>query len=140
MTPPNAQNAIILIVEDNPDNLFLLKTLLTIDLQVKFCDGRASGAQIFGLLAAKPHLKPDIILLDIHIPGEDGYTVLEQIRKRPFLNNTKVIACTANVMPQDIERARAAHFDGFIGKPIDADRFPDQIRRILAGETVWEAR
>jgi two-component system cell cycle response regulator DivK len=56
------------------------------------------------------------------------------------LQHTRVVAVTAHHSPTEMQRARAAGFDGFIGKPIDPARFPDQIRRILAGESVWEAR
>jgi two-component system, cell cycle response regulator DivK len=128
----------ILIVEDDPDNMFLIKTMVQTFVEVGFCDGRASGAQLFGLLAAKPRLKPDLVLLDIQIPHEDGYTILEQIRSRPLLKGALVVAVTANILPQDVARCRRAGFDGFIGKPIRMQGFPDQVRRILAGESVWE--
>jgi two-component system cell cycle response regulator DivK len=134
------KDAIIIVVEDNPDNLFLVETLLKTDVKIKYYNGRASGWQFFKLLEANPELKVDVVLLDIQIPHEDGYAVLKKIRAARSLDNTKVVAVTANVMPQDIERARTAGFDGFIGKPIDADRFPQQVRRILAGEAVWEPR
>ncbi|MBA3532292.1 MAG: response regulator, partial [Ardenticatenales bacterium] len=51
-----------------------------------------------------------------------------------------VVAVTANDMPQDVAKARQAGFNGFIGKPLSSKRFPEQIRRILRGEAVWEAR
>ena len=130
----------VLIVEDNPDNMFLLKTMLQDHAQVGYCDGRASGAQLFGLLASRPRLKPDLILLDLQIPSENGYTILEQIRSRPWLKAARVVAITANTLPQDVERCRRAGFDGFIGKPIRMRMFPEQIRRILLGEPVWEPR
>jgi two-component system, cell cycle response regulator DivK len=134
------QDAAVLVVEDNPDNLFIVSDLLQDELHVRYYNGRASGRQLFKLLDSKPESRIDLILLDIQIPYEDGYTVLRRIRQLPALQSTKVVALTANVMPQDIERARREGFDGFIGKPIHADRFPEQIRRILAGESVWEPR
>jgi two-component system cell cycle response regulator DivK len=130
----------ILIVEDNPDNLFILTDLLKEEVGVCYCNARASGRQLFNLVESKPNFAVDLILLDIQIPYEDGYMVLSRIRQSPALQATKVVAVTANVMPQDVDRARSAGFDGFIGKPINADRFPQQIRRILADESVWEAR
>ena len=132
------KDATILVVEDNPDNMFLLLSLLEVRVGAGTCEGRPSGAQLFGMLAAKPRLKPDLILLDIQIPNEDGYTILAQIRQRPLLRNTRVVAVTANVMDNDVRRAQAAGFDGFIGKPLKPTEFPDQIRRILGGEAVWE--
>lgn len=134
------KDANVIVIEDNADNLFIVLDLLREELGVKYCNGRASGWQLFKLLDTHPDLRVDLILLDIQIPHEDGYEVLKKIRETPALEKTKVAAVTANVMPQDVERARAAGFDAFIGKPIDADRFPEQIRRILAGEKVWEPR
>jgi two-component system, cell cycle response regulator DivK len=85
-------------------------------------------------------MQVDLFLLDLQIPGEDGYEVLQRIREMPGLRNATVVAVTANVMPQDVAKARAAGFDSFIGKPLNRRHFPDQIRRILNGEAVWDPR
>lgn len=131
--------AVVLVVEDNADNLIITQELLR-RAGVRYVNGRASGRQLFKLLESRPDLTVDLILLDIQIPHEDGYKILQQIRAKPELQATKVVALTANVMPEDVERARAAGFDGFIGKPIKSERFAGQIQRVLAGEEVWEAR
>ncbi len=133
-------DASVVVVEDNADNLFIVSDILREDVRVKYCNGRASGRQFFKLLERMDMSQINLILLDIQIPYEDGYMVLKQIRAIPQLEQTRVVAFTANVMPHDVQRAREAGFNGFIGKPIDADRFPEQIRRILQGEAVWEAR
>ncbi|HEY1011666.1 MAG TPA: response regulator [Herpetosiphonaceae bacterium] len=137
----------VFVIEDNADNLYVTQRLLNKAVKVDFCNARASGAMFFQWLhrsettKLNPKLRElDLILLDIQIPREDGYTILRQIRQTPELNSTKVIAVTSNVMPDDVVRAREAGFDGFIGKPLDTERFPEQIRRILAGEAVWEPR
>jgi two-component system cell cycle response regulator DivK len=130
--------AVVLIAEDNPDNMFIAIELLR-RAGVQYCNGRASGRQLFKVIEAQS-LSVDLILLDIQIPHEDGYVILKQIRATPRLQQTRVVAFTANVMVEDVERARAAQFDGFIGKPIDHHRFARQIERILAGENVWEPR
>jgi two-component system cell cycle response regulator DivK len=80
----------------------------------------------------------DLILMDIRLPYEDGYGALQKIRSSSTLKETLVIAVTAEASNEQMNKARAANFNGFIGKPLDPDRFPDQIRRILAGEPVWE--
>jgi two-component system cell cycle response regulator DivK len=134
------REAYVVVVEDNPDNLFIVMDLLREEIGVKYCNARASGGQLFKLLESSPHLTIDLILLDIQIPYQDGHAVMRQIRTYPSLKRTKVVALTANVMPHDVARARIEGFDGFIGKPINADRFPDQIARVLAGEAVWEPR
>lgn len=132
------EDATILVIEDNPDNLMILLDLLQGECHVKKCAGRAAGWQVFKLLREQPEMKPDLLLLDLQIPGEDGYGVLKRVRETPSLRDVPVVAVTANVMPQEVRHARAAGFNGFIGKPINADRLPDQIRRILAGQAVWE--
>jgi two-component system cell cycle response regulator DivK len=130
----------VIIVEDNADNLFILTDILKEDVGIRYCNARASGWQFFKLLESIPKMSINLILLDIQIPYEDGYAVLQRIREVPQLQQTLVVAVTANVMPQDVARARAAGFDGFIGKPIDSNRLPAQIKRILGGEAVWEPR
>ena len=136
----NDQGSTVLIVEDNPDNMFLTTQLLRRILSVGYVNARASGRQLFRLLDTTPHLTPDLILLDLQLPYEDGYTILKQIRQDPRLTTTRVVALTANVMPDDVKSAMQAGFDGFIGKPISFKRFPEQIQRILNGETLWEPR
>jgi two-component system, cell cycle response regulator DivK len=131
------EEAYVLIIEDDVNNLLITTDLLRM-IGVKYINARASGWQ--GIKLAETMERVDLILLDIQLPREDGYTVLGKIRTHPKLNATRVVAVTANVLPQDEARARAAGFDGFVGKPLDFDRFPEQIRAILDGEVVWMAR
>jgi two-component system cell cycle response regulator DivK len=138
--PLDPHEAAVLVVEDNPDNLFIVLELLRAKVRVRHCAGGSTGRQLFTMIEALPGQPVDIILLDLQLPQEDGYTVLRRIRERPQLAAARVVAMTANVMIDDVERARAAGFDGFIGKPIDLRRFPLQIARILRGESVWEPR
>lgn len=132
--------ATVLVVEDNADNLFIIMDMLKAEVRVRYANSRASGYQLFKLIAGQPQMAVDLILLDIQIPYEDGYAVLKQIRSHPRLLGTRVVAVTTNVLPDDLQRAQDAGFDGFIGKPIDIDRFPAQIARILRDELVWEPR
>ena len=82
--------------------------------------------------------KIDLILMDIRLPYEDGYAALAKVRATRRLKDTMVAAVTAEASQEQMARARAAGFDGFQGKPLDPDRFPDQVRRMLRGEPVWE--
>jgi two-component system, cell cycle response regulator DivK len=130
--------AAALIVEDNPDNLFIAIELLR-RAGVSYYNGSPSGRQLFELLETID--RPiDLILLDLQIPEQDGYTILKLIRATPRLRGTRVVALTANVMADDLAKARAAGFDGLIGKPINKLRFARQIERILQGEAIWEPR
>jgi two-component system, cell cycle response regulator DivK len=76
--------------------------------------------------------------MDLRLPHEDGYEALRQIRANPRLRDTIVVVVTAQASPAEMQKAREAGFDGFLSKPLDADRFPEQIQRILQGERVWE--
>jgi len=79
-----------------------------------------------------------LILMDIRLPYEDGFAALQKIRSAPGLKKTRVVAVTAEASAEQMRKAREASFDGFIGKPLNPDHFPDQIRQILSGEPVWE--
>src|ERR687884_2208451 len=103
--------AVVLIAEDNPDNMFIAIELLR-RAGVFYCNGRASGRQLFKVIETQ-NRTIHLILLDIQIPHEDGYAIVKQIRADPRLAETRVVAFTANVMPEDVQRARDAGFDGF---------------------------
>jgi len=129
------QSASVLVVEDNLNN-FLLITRLLAYLGVEKCDWKASGWQVLEFADSLP--KVDLVLMDIHLPEEDGYQALAKLRAHPKFRETKIVAVTAEATEDNLKRARAAGFDGFIGKPLDPDRFPDQIKQILRGREVWE--
>ena len=131
------EEAYVLVIEDDPNNLMVTTDFLRM-MGVKYINARASGWQ--GLKLAESLPRVDLILLDIQLPHEDGYAVLSRIRANPKFRDTRVVAVTANVLPQDQARARKAGFDGFIGKPLDFDRFPKQIQALLQGEDVWTSR
>lgn len=129
------KDATILVVEDNFQNFVLITRLLAY-LGVKKCEWKASGWQVLEFAESLPNI--DLILMDIFLPEEDGYQVLERLRAHSRFKNTLIIAVTADVSMDNLERARSAGFDGFIGKPLDPDRFPNQIRRVLRGEGIWD--
>ena len=120
----------ILIVEDSPDNMNLFRTILR--LKGHEVLGLAGGE---GLLAAIADGSPDLILMDIQLPGRDGFALLREIRESPH-SAVRVIALTAHAMSGDRERALDAGFDGYLTKPIDIRSFPDQVQRALRGESL----
>ncbi len=124
----------VLVVEDNVANFVLIARML--GYMGIHCEWKTSGYEVVEYADALPRL--DLILMDIRLPYEDGYGALVKIRNSPSLKGTLVVAVTAEASQEQIRKAREAKFDGFIGKPLDPDRFPEQIRRILAGEPVWE--
>jgi len=132
--PSTPKDATVLVVEDNVSNFVLIARLL--GYMGIHCEWKTSGYEVVEYADTLPHL--DLILMDIRLPYEDGYGALRKIRSSQNLKETRVVAVTAEASVEQMNKARQAQFDGFIGKPLDPDRFPDQIRRILAGDPVWE--
>jgi two-component system cell cycle response regulator DivK len=124
----------VLVVEDNVSNFVLIARML--GYMGIHCEWKTSGYEVVEYADTLPRL--DLILMDIRLPYEDGYGALRKIRASSALKNTRVVAVTAEASLEQINKARTSGFDGFLGKPLDMDRFPDQIRRILNGEPVWE--
>jgi two-component system, cell cycle response regulator DivK len=120
----------ILVVEDSPDNMKLFRTVLT--LKGHEVTGLPGGE---GLLETIERTTPDLVLMDIQLPGQDGFALLREIRQSPF-STLRVVALTAHAMTGDRERALEAGFDGYITKPIDIRNFPTQVSRAVTGERV----
>lgn len=117
----------IVVIEDNPDNMKLFRAVL-----------RRSGHEVLefatgvGVVEALRGIDPDLVLLDIQLPDRDGFQIAADLRadRGPGL---RIVALTANVQPEDRHRALAGDFDGFIPKPIEVTRFPEQVARAVAG-------
>lgn len=142
MTPETTNNEekltpadiIVLVVEDNVSNFVLIARMLGF-LGIH-CEWKTSGYEVVEYADTLPRV--DLVLMDIRLPYEDGYGALRKLRQSPKLRNVPVIAVTAEASVEQVNKAKDSGFDGFLGKPLDPDRFPDQIQRILAGEAVWE--
>ena len=128
------QDITVLVVEDNVSNFVLIARLLGY-LGIH-CEWKTSGYEVVEYADLLPKL--DLILMDIRLPYEDGYEALKKIRSSPKLASIPVIAITAESSMEQMQKAHAAGFNGFIGKPINPDRFPEQIQQILNGNPVWE--
>jgi two-component system cell cycle response regulator DivK len=120
----------ILVVEDSPDNMKLFRTLLT--LKGHEVTGLAGGEELLETIA---RTDPALVLMDIQLPGKDGFTLLGEIRRSPHAA-VRVVALTAHAMSGDRERAMQSGFDGYITKPIDIRVFPELVRQALAGAAV----
>jgi two-component system cell cycle response regulator DivK len=121
--------ATIVVVEDQPDSLKLIKAVLA--MKGHRVVGLGSGEELVATLRSE-HPTPELVLLDIQLPGRDGYSVLGDVRKMEGDHRWKVVALTAHAMPGDREQILAAGFDGYIAKPIDVRSFPDEVARYLA--------
>ncbi|MDH4134493.1 MAG: PAS domain-containing protein, partial [Gammaproteobacteria bacterium] len=123
----DVQNSVVLYIEDNPANIRLVAQIL----------GRLPHIRL--LTAHTPEMgielattrQPDLILLDINLPRMDGYQVLPILRACKGLASVPVVAVTANAMPRDIERGKAAGFDDYLVKPLDVTSFMAMVKRVL---------
>lgn len=129
------KDAYVLVVEDNLQNLVLIARLLAF-IGVRRYEWKASGWQVLEFADTMPRV--DLVLMDIHLPYEDGYDALAKLRNDTRFADTRVVAVTADANPASMDKAKKAGFDGFLGKPIDPDKFPDQIISILQGDNVWD--
>ncbi len=116
----------ILVVEDNPLNLKLVRDVLT-----------ASGYDIVEAQTGEEGVRlagecdPDLVLMDLQLPGIDGYEALRRIREAGRVDGVPVVAVTAFAMREDRERTAAAGFDGYLSKPISVRDLPSQVDALL---------
>lgn len=114
----------ILYIEDNADNRNLVRRVLLASdypFVVELAEDAKTGIE---MARSNP---PDLILMDLSMPIMDGLTATQHLRQIDGLNGVPIIALTANVMRGDRERSLNAGCDGYIGKPIDVDKLPEEI-------------
>lgn len=117
----------ILVIEDNALNMKLVRSLLMLeDYEVVEADNAEAGIQ----LAKEQH--PDLILMDIQLPGMDGLSATQQLKSDPDVNGIPVVALTAYAMMGDEQKALDAGCAGYISKPLDTKEFPRLISRYLS--------
>jgi two-component system, cell cycle response regulator DivK len=121
--------SLILIVEDNEKNMKLVRDVL----QVKGYATLEAGTAEDGIRLAGER-RPDLVLMDIQLPGMNGIEALGVLRADPATAKIPVIAVTASVMQQDRKLITEAGFDAYIGKPINLKEFLDTVGRTLGGK------
>lgn len=124
----------ILIVEDIVSNFVLISSILG-SLGVN-CEWKTSGYEVAEYTNSLPRLH--LILIDMLLPYDDCFSVVKILRASDQFNDVPIIAMAAESSMDQMSKAREFGFDGFLGKPIDPDRFTIQIQKILCGEPVWE--
>ena len=116
-----------LIVEDNPDNMALTKAVM-----------RRAGYAIAEARSAEEALErlcdctPDLVLMDIQLPGQDGLSLTRELRTRPEMAAVPIVALSAHAMHESRAAAAEAGCDGYITKPIDTRAFAGQLAEVLA--------
>ena len=120
--------SLILIVEDNEKNLKLVRDVL----QVKGYATLEAGTAEDGIKIARDRM-PNLILMDIQLPGMSGIEALKALRAEPATAAIPVVAITASVMQQDRQQIMSAGFDGFIEKPINLRGLLDTVQQAARG-------
>ncbi len=116
----------VLYIEDDTNNRMLVRRILMAEgFQVEEADNATTGIK---MVLDNP---PDLILMDMSMPGKDGLAATRELRNTPAVAHIPIVAVTANVMEGDKERSLDAGCDGYIGKPIDVDTFADQVTSYL---------
>ena len=117
----------ILVADDKATGRELVRTVLENSghTVIEACDG-------LEVLRLARERMPDLIILDIHMPGRDGFSVIKELRSDPIFAATPVMALTASAMHGDRERAEASGFTGYITKPIRLEALRSQVERMLS--------
>jgi PAS domain S-box-containing protein len=121
------RNGTVLYIEDNPVNVLLMEAMLGQQTQLRLISADLPEP---GLELAREQ-RPDLVLLDIQLPGIDGFEVLRRLRADEVTRSMPVVAVSANAMPDDIERGLAAGFDAYLTKPIDQGLLVATLQRLL---------
>ena len=124
----DSEKPVVLVVEDNPDNRRTVDALLK-----ETCSVIEAGDGPSGIELAKKSL-PNLILLDISLPGMDGFKVLDEIRNGETTRHIPVLALTARAMKGDRERILTYGFDGYVSKPIEFDVLKRMVDEMIYGE------
>jgi CheY-like chemotaxis protein len=125
-TVQTSEIPVVLIVEDNPDNMLTIKALLSGRCRVvEASDGKSGIEKTY-------QYKPDLVLMDIALPGINGIEVLKELRKDDELGRIPIIAVSASAMKGDRESLMAHGFDGYLSKPIEARLFFEIIDEWIA--------
>ena len=117
---------VILIVEDNPMNLKLLRDVL----QVKGYEVLEAVTAENGIAIARSR-RPDLVLMDIQLPGMDGITALKELKRDPATRDIPVIAVTASALPMERKEILSAGFDGYQPKPISVKELLTEVRTMI---------
>jgi two-component system cell cycle response regulator DivK len=120
---------VVLVVEDNERNLKLVRDVLSF-AGFEVVEAR-TGEE--GVALARSH-RPDVVLMDLQLPGIDGMEALRELRDSPDTATLPVVALTALAMKDDRERVREAGFDGYLEKPISVSLLPDQVRGFMPAQ------
>jgi two-component system, cell cycle response regulator DivK len=130
-----SKSPLILVVDDNDAGLLLASSVLQLDgFRV---DTAGSAEEVLKHLKAR---RPDLILMDVQLPGQDGLSLTRQLKADGMTASIPIVALTAHAMAGDQEQALAAGCSGYISKPIDTRTFGAQVRAFLPADRIESVR
>jgi len=118
---------LLLYVEDNPANLKLVQEIVKLHLDIELLSATDGNT---GVQMAREH-RPDVILMDMNLPGISGREAQRRLRQDPATRETPIIALSANAMPLDVQAALEAGFFRYLTKPLDIDDFLEVVGEAL---------
>ena len=133
---PSHKTSTVLYVEDNPANLKLVQKIISTRTNINLL----TAVDAESGLAVAFNQPLDLILLDINLPGMNGFDVLQRLRNNPATSNIPVIAITANAMNRDVENGMAAGFNYYLTKPLDIQQFLTIIDKFLIAENIRQIK
>jgi CheY-like chemotaxis protein len=126
---------VVLYVEDDPRSRRVIELLLKREMHLDHVTILEDSADFMAHVNALTP-KPNVILLDIHVKPHSGFEMLDMLRVNGF-GNIPIVALTASVMNEEVQKLKEVGFHSVIAKPIDVDSFPDLLQRIAQGEAFW---
>jgi CheY-like chemotaxis protein len=125
-----------LYVEDDPLSREIMQMIMGTAMGIETLTMFEDSQDFLARVEAKVGT-PTVFLLDIHVKPYDGFEALQILRSTPAYRSAKIIALTASVMNEEIEKLRQSGFDGAIAKPISVQSFPALLERMINGEAIW---
>lgn len=125
-----------LYVEDDPLSIEVMTITMTTVMNVPNYHVFEHTENFMARLQQLPQ-KPHVFMLDIHMNPLNGFDLLQMIRNTPAYDTSIIIALTASVMSEEVNKLQESGFDGAISKPLDIESFPNLLQRVVNGESVW---
>ncbi len=126
-----AAQKLLLLVEDSPADVALARAALADTLLTHRCISFCDGSSALDYLSDEGNELPDLVLLDLNLPGMDGRELLAEIKGSARLLQIPVVILTTSNAPSDREQAYAGHANSFVTKPVDLDDYADMLRCVV---------
>ena len=130
------EQPVILYIEDDANSRRVVDMVLSKRMKLPYVTIFEDSTDFMNRIAAMDP-QPDIILLDIHMEPYDGFHMLQTLRESGNYDHVPIVALTASVMNEEVNRLQEVGFHSVMSKPVNIDTFPDMLTRIMGGERIW---